>query len=110
MVDLEIAVGNLAVCHGTTDDISRDGLLVRLDEGCSAPPNETRVILNFKIWTGRERLCRAVNATVVRISEDGVGLKFDEKDPMTQAAVQDLLFYLQFDQRHGSTASESSAA
>lgn len=94
-----MAVGDHGVSRGVADNLSREGVSLRLEEG-HVPVPEKVVILNFKIWTGRERLTRSLNARVIRVEGDEVGLAFLDQDPMTAAAVQDLLFYVQFDHRH----------
>lgn len=94
-----MAVGDHGISHGVADNLSREGVSLRLEEG-HVPAPEKVVILNFKIWTGHERLTRSLNARVIRVEGNEVGLAFLDHDPMTAAAVQDLLFYVQFDHRH----------
>ncbi len=106
LVDLELAVGNKGVSHGVAENISREGVSLYMESG-TAPGLDQMVILNFKIWTGRERLCRAVQGRVVRQEGTEVSLKFVDDDPLTQATIHDLLFYVQFDARHGGTAHDA---
>lgn len=106
LVDLEMAVGGQGISHGVAENISREGLSLRIESG-TAPALDQMVIMNFKIWTGRERLCRAVQGQVVRLEGDEVGLNFVDDDPLTQATIHDLLFYLQFDMRHGHHAHDA---
>ncbi len=95
-----MAIGAHGVSHGVAENISLEGVSLRLEEG--TPPEPDRVvILNFRIWTGNERLNRSLSARVIRTEGQRLALAFLDQDPETAAAVQDLLFYVQLDQRLG---------
>lgn len=91
-VDIEIAHPGASRCHGYAENISRSGICVRLSAG-SVPAHQRSVVLNFKVWTGTETLYRRVYARVVRGDGEQVALEFAEHDFITEAVIQDLMYY-----------------
>lgn len=91
-VDIDIARPGLHRCHGIATDISRTGISIQLCSG-ELPPRQRSVVLNVRIWTGKETLYRKIYAHVVRSDRDSVGLKFLEHDFIAEAIIQDLMFY-----------------
>jgi hypothetical protein len=91
-VDIEIANPGQQRCRGYADNISRSGVRVTLSEG-QLPDRQRSVVLNFKVWTGRETLFRKIYARVMRCENDQVALEFAEHDFVAEAIIQDLLFY-----------------
>jgi len=91
-VDIEIAHPGTQRCYGVAGNISRSGVSVHLSKG-ELPQRQRSVILNFKIWTGKETLYRRIYARVVHANRQTVGLEFAEHDFVAEAVVQDLMFY-----------------
>jgi len=91
-VDIEIAHPGSNRCRGLADNISRTGVSVTLHEG-TLPSAQRSVILNFRVWTGNETLYRKVYARVMRYDQTQVALEFAEHDFITEAIIQDLMFY-----------------
>jgi hypothetical protein len=60
---------------------------------------QTAAFLNFKIWTGKEVIYRKIYARVVRSEQGRVAFKFAENDTVSQAFIQDLLFYQKRERR-----------
>lgn len=92
LVDIEIAQPGGNPCRGYAENVSREGVAVVLWEG-ELPPTQRSVILNFKIWTGTETLCRKLHARILRIEAQRVALAFAEHDMVAGAIVQDLIYY-----------------
>jgi len=97
-VDIEIAHPGLQRCYGFAGNISRTGISVHLWEG-QLPKRQRSVILNFKVWTGRETLYRKIYARVVHADQQLIGLEFTEHDFVAEAIIQDLMFYQQRERR-----------
>lgn len=91
-VDIEIAHPGSNRCRGLAANISRTGVSVTLLEG-TLPSAQRSVILNFRVWTGNETLYRKVYARVMRYDQIQVALEFAEHDFITEAIIQDLMFY-----------------
>ncbi|MDT8386792.1 MAG: PilZ domain-containing protein [Thiogranum sp.] len=91
-VDIEIAHPGSNRCRGLAENISRTGVSVILQEG-ALPSTQRSVILNFRVWTGNETLYRKVYARVIRYDLTQVALEFAEHDFITEAIIQDLMFY-----------------
>ena len=94
-VDIEIAQPGAQRCYGFAGNISRTGVSVHLWKG-ELPRRQRCVILNFKVWTGRETLYRRIYARVVHADQQLVGFEFTERDFVAEAIIQDLMYY----QRH----------
>lgn len=97
-VDIEIAQPGFRRCRGYANNISRSGVSVVVLEG-ELPATQRSVVLNFRIWTGNETLYRKVYARVVRYAADQIALEFAEHDFVTDAIIQDLMFYQARDRR-----------
>ncbi len=97
-VDIEIAQPGAQRCYGFAGNISRTGICVHLWKG-KLPPQQRSVILNFKVWTGREMLYRKIYARVVHTDQQLVGLEFTEHDFVAEAIIQDLMFYQKHERR-----------
>lgn len=91
-VDIEIAHAGAERCYGVAENISRNGVSVHLSRG-ELPAGQRSVILNFKIWTGKETLYRKIYARVVRTHSHVIGCEFAEHDFVAEAIVQDLMYY-----------------
>ena len=91
-VDIEIAQPGFQRCRGYAENISRSGVSVIVVQG-ELPATQRSVILNFRVWTGHETLYRKVYARVVRYGTMQIALEFAEHDFITEAIVQDLMFY-----------------
>jgi hypothetical protein len=78
-VDIEIAQPGSQRCYGFAGNISRTGISVHL-RGGELPPRQRSVILNFKVWTGKQTLYRKIYARVVHADSQLVGLEFAEHD------------------------------
>jgi len=91
-VDIEIAHPGIQRCYGCTENISRNGVLVRIWKG-NLPMGQRAVILNFKVRTGSETLYRKIYARVVRSDEISIGLEFVEHDFIAEAIIQDLMYH-----------------
>jgi hypothetical protein len=91
-VDIEIAHPGMARCRGYADNISRSGVSVVVLEG-ALPPAQRSVVLNFRVWTGNETLYRKIYARVVRYEQEQIAFEFAEHDFITEAIIQDLMFY-----------------
>ena len=98
LVDIEIARPGQRPCAGYACNLGREGVEVVLNEG-RLPEEQRSVILNFKIWTGTETLFRKLHARVIRVSGERVALVFAERDAVTEAVIQDLIFYQRFERR-----------
>jgi len=91
-VDLEIAHPTASRCYGYAENISRTGVSIVLREG-ALPARQRLVILNFKIWTGRETLYRKILARVVRPGQGKIALEFASYDFTAESIVQELMFF-----------------
>ncbi len=97
-VDVEIAQAGKERCYGFAVDISRQGVSVQLWKG-QLPAHQRSVILNFRIWTGRETLYRKMYARVVHSDSQTIGLEFTEHDFVAEAIVNDLMHYQKHERR-----------
>lgn len=97
-VDIEIAHPGAERCYGFAGNISRMGVSVHLWKG-ELPKQQRFVILNFKVWTGKETLYRKIYARVVHADRQHVGLEFAEHDFVAEAIIHDLMFYQKHEQR-----------
>ena len=91
-VDIEIAQPSAGRCYGYAENVSRTGLTVALCEG--VPPSHQRsVILNFRVWTGRETLYRRIYGRVVRSEQGEIVLEFSRADFTAEAVIRELMFF-----------------
>lgn len=97
-VDVEIAQPGVERCYGFAADISHRGVSVQLWKG-ELPENQRSVILNFRIWTGRETLYRKMYARVVHSDRQMLGLEFTEHDFIAEAIIHDLMYYQKHERR-----------
>jgi hypothetical protein len=91
-VEIDIAHPGLGRCRGYAENISRKGVSVAIVEG-KLPSTQRSVVLNFRVWTGKETLYRKVYARIARRQHRVVAFEFAEHDFITEAIVQDLMFY-----------------
>ena len=92
LVDIDIAHPGTGYCHGQVENISKGGVSVLVNEG-ELPAEQRSVILNFRVWTGNEMLYRKIYCRVVRHDDNRIAMEFAENDIITEAIVQDLMFY-----------------
>jgi hypothetical protein len=92
VVDIEVARPGLGRCFGYAQNISRQGVSMILQQG-TLPLHQQSVMLSFRIWTGSGDFFCKVYARVVRLDGREVALEFSEKDAITEATIQDLLYY-----------------
>ncbi len=97
-VDIEIAHPGAGHCCGYAENISRDGVSIKLSKGV-IPSQQRSVILNFRVWTGNETIYRKLYARIVRSSAEQVAMEFAETDFVSEAIVQDLIYYQEIDRR-----------
>lgn len=97
-VDVEIAQPGVERCYGFAADISHRGVSVHLWKG-ELPEQQRSVILNFRIWTGRETLYRKMYARVVHSDRQMLGLEFTEHDFIAEAIIHDLMYYQKHERR-----------
>ncbi len=97
-VDIEIAHPGNGRCCGYAENISRDGVSIRLSKG-TLPSGQRSVILNFRVWTGSETIYRKLYARIVRGTDEQVAMEFAETDFVAEAIVQDLIYYQNYDRR-----------
>ncbi len=86
----------LSGCH--TQNISSKGVYIDLPHSIELAPG-TEVDLRFHIWTGRDHITRFLRAGVVRCDECGLALCFTDHDLSTNAVIQDILYYQQYERR-----------
>lgn len=108
-VDIEIAQPGFQRCYGFAGNISRKGVSVHLWKG-ELPNRKRAVILNFKVWTGKETLYRKIYARVAHADRQVVGLEFTEHDFVAEAIIRDLMFYQQRERRQRARESAADAA
>ena len=108
MVDIEVAQADAGRCRGYADTVSRDGISIKVYEG-QLPSEQRAVLLNFRIWTGRETLFRKMQARIVRVDDNCIGLKFAEHDMVAGSIVHDLLYYKAFERREKPRSSDQAA-
>ncbi|TCK18317.1 PilZ domain-containing protein [Thiogranum longum] len=99
LVDIDIAHPGAGYCHGHVENISKGGVSVHVDEG-ELPAAQRSVILNMRVWTGNEILYRKMYCRVVRHNSSRLAMEFAENDIVTEAIIQDLMFYQKRGQRH----------
>ena len=97
-VDIEIAHPGAGHCCGYAENISRDGVSIKLWKGV-IPSQQRSVILNFRVWTGNETIYRKLYARIVRSAADQVAMEFAETDFVAEAIVQDLIYYQAHERR-----------
>jgi hypothetical protein len=100
-VDIEIAHPRAGHCCGYAENISRDGVSIKLTKGV-LPSGQRSVILNFRVWTGSETLYRKLYARIVRDSTEQIAMEFAETDFVAEAIVQDLIYYQNYERRNES--------
>jgi hypothetical protein len=98
LVDIEIAHPSAGHCCGYAENISRDGVSIKLWKG-AIPTQQRSVILNFRVWTGNETIYRKLYARIVRSSAEQVAMEFAETDFVADAIVQDLIYYQDHERR-----------
>jgi hypothetical protein len=103
-VDIEIAHPGAGRCCGYAENISRDGVSIKLWKG-TLPSQQRSVILNFRVWTGSETIYRKLYARIVRGSTEYVAMEFAETDFIAEAIVQDLIYYQDHERRRASRSS-----
>lgn len=110
-VDIEIAQPGGERCYGFAGNISRRGVSVHLWKG-ELPEQQRTVILNFRIWTGRETLYRKMYARVIHSNRQSIGLEFTEHDFIAEAIIHDLMYYQKHERRRqaGSASSRPTSA
>lgn len=91
-VDLSYAGVQTEACR--TRDIGLGGVFVELPEGADLAA-ETPVELTFKLGTGPHFTKHRINARVVRVSGDGVGMMFRDFDAIAFRSLQEVLLYNQ---------------
>ena len=91
-VDIETAHPAAKRCYGYAEHVSRTGISILLREGALAPQQRS-VILNFRIWTGREILYRKIYARVVRAGQDNIALEFARCDFTAESIIRELMFF-----------------
>ncbi len=92
LVDIDIAHPGTGVCYGQVENISRNGVSVSITAG-ELPAEQRSVILNLRVWTGNEMLYRKIYCRIVRREQGQMAMEFAENDIVTDAIVQDLMFY-----------------
>ena len=97
-VDIEIAHPGAGHCCGFAENISRDGVSIKLWKGV-IPAHQRSVILNFRVWTGNETIYRKLYARIVRSSAEHVAMEFADTDFVAEAIVQDLIYYQDHERR-----------
>ncbi len=105
-VDVEIAQPGNERCYGFAADISRRGVSVQLWKG-TLPAQQRSVILNFRIWTGRETLYRRMYARVIHSDGQSIGLEFTEHDFVAEAIINDLMHYQKHERRRQARGANS---
>lgn len=100
-VDIEIAHPGAGRCCGYAENISREGVSIKLWKG-TLPSEQRSVILNFRVWTGSETIYRKLYARIVRGSTEQVAMEFAETDFVAEAIVQDLIYYQDHERRRAS--------
>ena len=83
-------------CHA--QNISSKGAYLDLPDNLELASG-TPVNLRFHIWTGRDHIARFLRAKVVRADEHGMAVRFTDHDMTTNAVVQDILYYQQYERR-----------
>ena len=91
-VDIETAHPAVNRCYGYVDNISGTGISIVLREG-ELPARQRSVILNFKIWTGREILYRKIYARRVSPGQGKIALEFTRSDFNAMSIIRELMFY-----------------
>jgi len=92
MVEIDIAHPGAGICHGHVENISKSGVSISISGG-DLPVEQRSVILNLRVWTGNEMLYRKIYCRVVRREEGRMAMEFAENDIVTEAIIQDLMFY-----------------
>ncbi len=88
---------DMAGCH--SQSINGRGAYIDLPTELSLP-EDSAVTLRFHIWTGHDYIARFLRGKVVRSEPRGVAIRFTDQDLTTQAVVQDILYYQQFERRN----------
>lgn len=92
LVEIDIAHPGTGTCHGHVENISKSGVSIAISGG-DIPAEQRSVILNFRVWTGNEMLYRKMYCRIVRREEGRMAMEFAENDLVTEAIIQDLMFY-----------------
>jgi len=99
LVEIDIAHPGAGICHGHVENISKSGVSLVI-RGGDLPAEQRSVILNFRVWTGGEMLYRKIYCRVVRREEGRMAMEFVEEDIVTEAVIQDLMFYQNRARKH----------
>lgn len=109
LVDIDIAHPGAEYCHGHVENISKCGVSVIIREG-KLPDGQRSVILNLRVWTGNEMLYRKVYCRVIRHEENRIAMSFAENDIVTEAIIDDLMFYQKRGRKHDARKPEQKQA
>ncbi len=91
-VDLAYAGAQAEECR--TRDIGLGGVFVELPDTVNITA-DTAVEVTFKLGTAPNITKHRINARVVRVSEDGVGMMFRDFDAIAFRSLQEVLLYNQ---------------
>ncbi|VAW72831.1 hypothetical protein MNBD_GAMMA14-2151 [hydrothermal vent metagenome] len=109
LVDIDIAHPGAGYCHGHVENISKSGVSVIIREG-KLSDGQRSVILNLRVWTGNEMLYRKVYCRIIRHEENRIAMAFAENDIVTEAIVDDLMFYQKRGRKHDARKPEQKQA
>jgi len=93
-VPVDLSCTNVQNEECRTRDIGLGGVFVELPKTVNLA-TETPVELTFKLGSGPQLTKHRINARVVRVSGDGVGMMFRDFDAIAFRSLQEVLLYNQ---------------
>lgn len=89
-LDIHSRVGS---CSGRVCNMSLHDMFLTLDSGI-APGEDEQLTIAFSIHTGRHLFSRQASGTVVRASDEGVAIRFTQRDLMTRGVIEEVMYYV----------------
>ena len=93
-VPVDLSYGGVLTEECRTRDIGLGGVFVELSSNADLT-EETSVELTFKLGASPNLTKHRINARVVRVADDGVGMMFRDFDAIAFRSLQEVLLYNQ---------------
>jgi hypothetical protein len=87
------------VCTCQSRDVGLGGAFLDMNETAAMTP-EDNIELVVHLLSGQTPIKHSLPARIVRVTDEGVGLKFHEFDTSVFRSLQEIMSYKQLDQTH----------
>jgi hypothetical protein len=98
-LDVDVLRDGEKVCSCQSRDVGLGGTFLDLEPAHSMGQDEN-VELVFHLSSAEGQVKHSLNARIVRVTEEGIGLKFHEFDTSVFRSLQEIMSYKQSDQVH----------